>query len=70
MSALPTRGICFHCGAEIPEGVVIEESRDAGVPENAGGSNSRENLGFCCHGCQGAYLLISGAGLADFYRRR
>jgi len=70
MSALPTRGICFHCGAEIPEGVVIEESRDAGIPENAGGSNSRENLGFCCHGCQGAYLLISGAGLADFYRRR
>ena len=27
-------------------------------------------LRFCCRGCHGAYLLISGAGLADFYRRR
>lgn len=27
-------------------------------------------LSFCCRGCQGAYLLIKGAGLADFYRRR
>ena len=27
-------------------------------------------LAFCCRGCHGAYLLISGAGLADFYQRR
>ena len=25
---------------------------------------------FCCRGCHGAYLLINGAGLGDFYRRR
>jgi len=32
--------------------------------------SSGRTLGFCCRGCHGAYLLISGAGLADFYRRR
>jgi len=52
------RGPCFHCGADIPAGIVIEET------------GSRQTLGFCCRGCQGAYLLISGAGLGDFYRRR
>jgi len=25
---------------------------------------------FCCHGCQGAYRIITGAGLGQFYRRR
>jgi P-type Cu2+ transporter len=54
----PVAASCFHCGAEIPAGVVIEQGR-AGA-----------DLRFCCHGCQGAYLLISGAGLAEFYRRR
>jgi Cu2+-exporting ATPase len=29
-----------------------------------------ETLEFCCRGCRGAYLLITGAGLGDFYRRR
>ncbi len=27
-------------------------------------------LEFCCPGCRGAYLLITGAGLGDFYLRR
>ncbi|WP_085811964.1 heavy metal translocating P-type ATPase [Geoanaerobacter pelophilus] len=49
---------CFHCGAEIPAGVLVEE--------RAGDAT----LNFCCHGCHGAYLVISGAGLDDFYRRR
>ncbi|HEY5514285.1 MAG TPA: heavy metal translocating P-type ATPase metal-binding domain-containing protein, partial [Geomonas sp.] len=31
---------------------------------------SDATLRFCCRGCHGAYLLISGAGLAEFYRRR
>lgn len=52
------RDICFHCGALIPTGVVIEEQRDG------------ETLRFCCKGCLGAYLLITGAGLASFYSRR
>jgi len=25
---------------------------------------------FCCHGCQGAYQIITGAGLEHFYRQR
>ncbi|HBG06404.1 MAG: copper-translocating P-type ATPase [Geobacteraceae bacterium GWC2_58_44] len=49
---------CFHCGVEIPAGVLIQESGSAGT------------LSFCCRGCQGAYMLICEAGLADFYRRR
>lgn len=49
---------CFHCGALIPAGVVVEEQRD------------NETLRFCCKGCWGAYLLITGAGLASFYQRR
>jgi len=49
---------CFHCGAGIPAGVPIEERAAAGT------------LSFCCHGCHGAYLMIRGAGLDDFYRRR
>jgi P-type Cu2+ transporter len=36
--------------------------------EDDGGSGG--TLRFCCRGCHGAYLLIRGAGLGDFYRRR
>jgi len=49
---------CFHCGADIPPGGLVEER------------SGDTTVGFCCRGCHGAYLLISGAGLADFYRRR
>ncbi len=52
------RGACFHCGASIPPGIVVEERR------------SDDILSFCCRGCRGAYLLITGAGLAEFYLRR
>lgn len=50
--------LCFHCGAQIPAGILLVERAGA------------RTLSFCCHGCQGAYLLINNAGLADFYRRR
>ena len=33
-------------------------------------SRDGEVVSFCCRGCHGAYLLINGAGLGDFYRRR
>ena len=49
---------CFHCGADIPPGMPVEERTADSV------------LTFCCHGCHGAYLLISGSGLADYYKRR
>src|SRR6266545_4523185 len=51
-------GTCCHCGAAIPIGMLVEEHREG------------ELLAFCCRGCRGAYLLITGAGLGDFYRRR
>jgi P-type Cu2+ transporter len=54
-SSLPP---CFHCGADIPHGVLIQEK------------GPDATLAFCCRGCHGAYLLISGAGLSEFYRRR
>jgi P-type Cu2+ transporter len=34
------------------------------------GGGDGEMLVFCCRGCHGAWLLITGAGLDDFYRRR
>ncbi|HJV34744.1 heavy metal translocating P-type ATPase [Geomonas sp.] len=50
---------CFHCGAPIPAAASIDI-----IDDNQG------TLSFCCHGCHGAYLLITGAGLGDFYQRR
>ena len=77
---------CYHCGADIPAGVVIEENGGQSpistlsfpgnfthppAPSRQGrGGEKGGPLRFCCRGCHGAYLLISGAGLADFYRRR
>jgi Cu2+-exporting ATPase len=29
-----------------------------------------EDLHFCCQGCRGAYRIITGAGLGDFYKKR
>ncbi len=49
---------CFHCNAEILPGQLVT------------GSRGGESLDFCCRGCLGAWLLITGAGLGDFYRRR
>jgi len=49
---------CFHCGADILPHQLVTGGKD------------NEERSFCCRGCLGAYLLITGAGLADFYRRR
>ena len=32
--------------------------------------HNNDALAFCCRGCRGAYLLITGVGLGDFYLRR
>ncbi len=49
---------CIHCNLPIPEAdLVIDEI------------NGRE-LHFCCHGCQGVYRIINGAGLGNFYQQR
>ena len=58
LSARPDCGHCFHCGAAIPPGMAVEQH------------DAAEVVAFCCHGCRGAWLLITGAGLDAFYRRR
>lgn len=55
-AALHTR--CFHCHATIDENLRVDDDHDG------------RHLSFCCSGCHAAYLLIRGAGLDDFYRRR
>ncbi|RNC66662.1 MAG: cadmium-translocating P-type ATPase [Desulfuromonadales bacterium] len=51
-------GTCYHCGAVIPHAAEVLNDKDG------------ERYLFCCRGCHGAWLLITGAGLDDFYRRR
>ncbi|GAB0056880.1 Copper-exporting P-type ATPase [Candidatus Magnetaquicoccaceae bacterium FCR-1] len=45
---------CFHCGLEIPSNVSIQD----------------EERAFCCTGCLGAWRLIHGLGLDEYYLRR
>jgi Cu2+-exporting ATPase len=53
-----SRPVCDHCALPIPAGGLIAERID--------GAERR----FCCRGCQGAYRIITGAGLGSFYSRR
>lgn len=50
--------ICIHCNLPIPPADRIIDQIDG------------EELHFCCHGCCGAYRIICGAGLKNFYQRR
>lgn len=52
--AIPT---CSHCALPC-QPVLIEDSING------------QATTFCCHGCQGAYRIITGAGLGQFYQRR
>jgi P-type Cu2+ transporter len=49
---------CDHCLLQFPEREAVN-----------GEVNGVKKV-FCCHGCQGVYLLINSEGLDDFYRRR
>ncbi|NTV13578.1 MAG: heavy metal translocating P-type ATPase [Desulfobulbaceae bacterium] len=49
---------CDHCRLAIPPSALVVEK-----------INAAEHR-FCCHGCAGAYRIITGAGLGDFYTRR
>lgn len=49
---------CHHCCLPIPVGVEVRE-------EVAG-----QEFAFCCSGCAGAFLIITGAGLSEYYRKR
>ena len=49
--------VCDHCG--LPCDLLLINDEINGTAMN-----------FCCHGCQGAYRIITGAGLGQFYQRR
>jgi Cu2+-exporting ATPase len=49
---------CAHCALPIPPGELV-----------AATVNGAEHR-FCCNGCAGAFRIITGAGLSDFYARR
>ena len=49
---------CVHCNLPIPPADLVVEQIDG------------RELRFCCHGCQGVYRIITGAGLDSFYRNR
>jgi Cu2+-exporting ATPase len=54
----PTDRTCEHCTLPIPPADLVVATID-GVDRQ-----------FCCQGCRGAYLIITGAGLGRFYRQR
>jgi len=49
---------CVHCNLPIPPADLVVDQIDG------------KELRFCCRGCQGVYRIITGAGLASFYRNR
>jgi len=49
---------CVHCALPIPPGDLVSETV------------AGEAMNFCCQGCRGAWLIITGAGLERFYRQR
>ena len=49
---------CVHCNLPIPPTDLVVDQIDG------------KELHFCCHGCQGVYRIITGAGLESFYRNR
>ncbi len=51
------RQSCVHCGLPIPPADLVIEN------------NEGHEFLFCCHGCRGAWLIIQGAGLDNFYSR-
>ncbi|MBE0502116.1 MAG: heavy metal translocating P-type ATPase, partial [Desulfuromonadales bacterium] len=55
---MPQPDNCIHCNLPIPENDRVVDTINSEV------------LHFCCHGCCGAYRIICGAGLQNFYQRR
>jgi Cu2+-exporting ATPase len=58
-ASLPSQAIpaCDHCGLPCAQNLIRDQV-------------DGQALAFCCHGCQGAYRIITGAGLGQFYERR
>ena len=58
---------CYHCGLATPTQNPIRDLK-SGKTGNSTVDN-KEKI-FCCSGCLGAYHIISGMGLEDYYRLR
>jgi len=54
----PSPSLCEHCSLPIPPADLVVDV--------IAGTERR----FCCHGCQGAFRIITGAGLSRFYQQR
>lgn len=50
--------VCDHCMLEVTEQEAVHDELNG------------MRLVFCCHGCNGIYRLIRGAGLEEFYAKR
>jgi Cu2+-exporting ATPase len=50
--------VCAHCALPIPPADLVIEMVEGSARH------------FCCQGCRGAWLIITGAGLDRFYRQR
>ncbi len=55
---MSTSDTCIHCKLPIPPADMVVDQIDG------------KDLHFCCHGCQGVYRIINGAGLGNFYKQR
>jgi Cu2+-exporting ATPase len=58
MTVLTEQLRCEHCALPIPPADLVTEIATGEVKN------------FCCQGCRGAWLIITGAGLERFYRQR
>ena len=57
-AATPAQLTCAHCTLPIPPADLVTERFDG------------TDRHFCCQGCRGAWLVITGAGLERFYQQR
>lgn len=63
---------CAHCGLQTRMDDPAAWGYTRGEQQNESTAEASESQGmvFCCHGCMGAYALIHGLGLEDFYSLR
>lgn len=55
---LPREMVCVHCALPISPSELVIETIDGATKH------------FCCQGCRGAWLIITGAGLGRYYQQR
>ncbi len=66
-SEIKSQNICYHCGEEIPPGVV-HELRHEMTTES--GKKETSTLRFCCNGCLQVFQIIESSGNKGYYSYR